>query len=167
MEFQGHFSANEAANFSKAIETWKLSAEQGHGQSAWALMLLHLRGDLGTGDLRELTPFLQTINASSDAPDDQKAFATHLQYRHGLGVDADAAQAGLWLEKSAELGGLNAQLMMAEAYAGRIAFSNLTSQGLIPCISRLPIVGDRVQPLNGKLDADEGPNAWRLSPGEV
>merc|ERR1712070_43663 len=29
------------------------------------------------------------------------------------------------------------------------------------------IVGDRVQPLNGKLDADEGPNAWRLSPGEV
>ena len=38
MEFQGHFTTKEAANFSKAVESWKLSADGGHGGSAWALI---------------------------------------------------------------------------------------------------------------------------------
>jgi len=131
IEYQGDYGVNKAANTTQAVETWRSAAKLGHGNSAWILALLHIRGEIGDGNLSAVAPFLETVQNAKDTAPKQKAFAKHLQYRYGLGIPADPIEAGSWLVKSAELGDVNAQMMVGYVYSGLHSVRNVTIPSVV------------------------------------
>jgi len=125
--YEGHYKMGKEPNQTEALEIWTAAAKRGHSRSAMLVVLLHVRGDLGDGDMQATTQYIDTaLAAKSDVSPNQKALAHYLKYRFGIGLAADPVQAGNWLMRSAELGDVHAQMAIAAAHAGMQTIANVT-----------------------------------------
>lgn len=101
-------------NESKARELYDEVAAKGNVEAAWSALLLHAR----SGNLALLERSTGQILASPSAPQVRIFVARHYVYRHGFGVERNAARAGAYLLLAADQGDANAQQTIAHGYAG-------------------------------------------------
>eukprot|EP00916_Digyalum_oweni_P018740 GHVL01031329.1.p1 GENE.GHVL01031329.1~~GHVL01031329.1.p1 ORF type:complete len:797 (-),score=98.67 GHVL01031329.1:90-2480(-) len=105
-----------------ALRAWRRAAARGHQGAAMSIAMAHLDGNAGTraDASRYLEQIVKGNSSFFKIETPLENLAKHYQYRHGLGRKKDKKQAGIYLEKAAKAGEVNAQLMMGHAYADQL-----------------------------------------------
>ncbi|CAJ1354934.1 unnamed protein product, partial [Effrenium voratum] len=145
VHFQGHTEAGIEQNKTLAESYWSKAARAGDVWSAWHATLSHIRD----GDIPAAEPYLEVVANSSAAP--LKFMALHFKTRLGIGGEKNPVMAGQYLKAAADLGNMNAQLILAHSYMG---YQHGNMEGVHPPggpDKALALMYYKVAALNGRL----------------
>jgi len=99
--------AFSAGNYKKAVDEFRISAEQGNSEAQLMLGLMY--GHFWQKDEKESAKWIKKA-AEQGQPDAQNALA--MLYGTGTGVHQDSEEAAKWYRKAAEQGHIHAQRML-------------------------------------------------------
>lgn len=105
-------------NIDTAMEWYKLSAEQNHIDAQFSLALLYAQ----EGDYVESAKWYQRA-ANEGHPDSQYQLGE--AFREGLGVDPDRTLADLWTTKAANVGHLEAKIVLQATMTRKKSIENM------------------------------------------